>query len=250
MRKFRSGPVQLQRLLVTDGDRVFVTLGLDEPVSVLDAATGEEIAVLQGHRKGRGVCAGRRRPVRPDWPAGCRTSVDRTRSAADVDYKTTKLIKAVDVQSGETLWRWPRKEATAEIMPRTLAVSDGGVFFQEAGETVCLDATTGEQVWQTAMADGGVDRRRVGGRFAVRHNARKQRQRRRRQVRRALHGLDLCHPGRSGRRRPVLRREYAAGLGSRIGRTAVAMPPRRPRSARRRRSTSWWSTAWSGPARV
>ena len=150
MRRFRSGPVQLQRLLVTDGDRVFVTLGLDEPVSVLDAPTGEEITVLEGTEKAEEfVLAGGVLYVQIGEDGAEHALIERG-DARGVDYKTTKLIKAMDVSTGTTLWRWPA-DKTAEIMPRTLAVSDGNVFFQESGETVCLDASSGQQLWRTNL---------------------------------------------------------------------------------------------------
>jgi SAM-dependent methyltransferase len=40
---FRSGPAQLPRRLVSIDDRVYVTLGLDAPVTALDAATGQTL---------------------------------------------------------------------------------------------------------------------------------------------------------------------------------------------------------------
>ncbi|HUT14455.1 MAG TPA: class I SAM-dependent methyltransferase, partial [Thermoguttaceae bacterium] len=40
---FRSGPAQMPRRLVSVGDRVYVTLALDAPVSMLDAATGQTL---------------------------------------------------------------------------------------------------------------------------------------------------------------------------------------------------------------
>jgi outer membrane protein assembly factor BamB len=43
LRDFRSGPADLPRRLVAVGDKVYVTLGYGEPVSCLDAATGNEI---------------------------------------------------------------------------------------------------------------------------------------------------------------------------------------------------------------
>jgi outer membrane protein assembly factor BamB len=149
MRKFRSGPVQLQRLLVTDGDRVFVTLGLDEPVTVLDAATGEEIAVLDGTQSAEEFVLERGILYVQIGQQGAEQALIE-RSPPGLDYRTTKLIKTVDVDSGKTLWRYPA-DGTAEIMPRTLAVSGDGVFFQESGETVRLDAATGRQLWRTSL---------------------------------------------------------------------------------------------------
>jgi len=43
LRRFRSGPTELPRRLVADGERVYVTLGYDKPVSALDAASGEVV---------------------------------------------------------------------------------------------------------------------------------------------------------------------------------------------------------------
>ncbi len=147
MRRFRSGPVQLQRLLVTDGERVFVTMGLNEPVSVLDAATGQEITVLAGTEKAEELLHENGVLYVQIGAEGAEQALIERRGNGSLDYKS-KLIKAVDVASNKTLWRWPANE-TAEIMPRTLTVSAGGVFFQEGGETVCLDAVTGDQVWRT-----------------------------------------------------------------------------------------------------
>ncbi|MHC4702629.1 MAG: class I SAM-dependent methyltransferase, partial [Planctomycetota bacterium] len=48
---FRSGPAHLPRLLVSIGDRVYVTLGFDAPITMLDAATGETIRTYEGSEK-------------------------------------------------------------------------------------------------------------------------------------------------------------------------------------------------------
>ena len=47
-RRFRIGPVDLSRRLVSVGGTVYVTLGYGGPVSVLDAATGETLMEHQG----------------------------------------------------------------------------------------------------------------------------------------------------------------------------------------------------------
>jgi hypothetical protein len=47
-RTFRTGPVHLPRRLVAVKDRVFVTMGLDASVSMLDASTGEFLKVFDG----------------------------------------------------------------------------------------------------------------------------------------------------------------------------------------------------------
>jgi outer membrane protein assembly factor BamB len=152
MRKFRSGPVQLQRLLVTDGDRVFVTLGLDEPISCLDAASGETIATFEDTAKAEEfVLDGGVLYVQIGELGAEHALLERR--GDNVSYKDTKLIKAVEAETGRLLWRWPAEE-TAEIMPRTLAVSQGRVFFQDGGETVCLNAASGKLAWRSPMVAG------------------------------------------------------------------------------------------------
>jgi len=151
MRKFRSGPVQLQRLLATDGDRVFVTLGLDEPVSVLDAATGAVKIVLTETGKAEEFVVHDGILYVQIGQQGAEHALIEQADAGQIDYKSSKLVKAVDVATGKLLWRWPA-DKTAEIMPRTLAVSGDRVFLQASGATVCLAAGTGKQVWRTDLA--------------------------------------------------------------------------------------------------
>jgi len=146
-RKFRSGPVQLQRLLVTDGDKVFVTLGLDEPISVLDAATGKDLGTLPGTEKTEEMVLKDGTLVVQIGEKGSEQAILEG-LIKGVDYRTTKLIKAIDVKSGKTAWRWPASE-TAEIMPRTLTVSGDGVFCQEKGETLSLALADGKVRWRT-----------------------------------------------------------------------------------------------------
>ena len=45
-RPFRSGPPQLPRRLVALDGKVFVTLGLDAPISILDAVSGKTLDTL------------------------------------------------------------------------------------------------------------------------------------------------------------------------------------------------------------
>ncbi|MHC4581239.1 MAG: class I SAM-dependent methyltransferase, partial [Planctomycetota bacterium] len=47
-RKFRSGPVQLPRTFVAEGERVYAALGLEAPLTAIDAATGKIVRTYQG----------------------------------------------------------------------------------------------------------------------------------------------------------------------------------------------------------
>ena len=45
--RFRSGPPQVTRLLVASSDRVYAPLGLNAPVSALDAVTGKTVRTYE-----------------------------------------------------------------------------------------------------------------------------------------------------------------------------------------------------------
>jgi outer membrane protein assembly factor BamB len=154
LRGFRSGPTHLQRRLLADKDRVFVTLGYGEPVVVLDAATGEtkhtyhetrtayEMVLYDGALL---VVAGERN-----------TSEEKTDELENWRYwpqyvsrGARTILMAIAVDSGKVLWKKTDVDA-AEIMPTTLAAAAGRVFFQTTGEVICLDARTGEERWRAA----------------------------------------------------------------------------------------------------
>ncbi|HID23895.1 MAG TPA: hypothetical protein EYP14_16055, partial [Planctomycetaceae bacterium] len=159
LRDFRSGPADLARRLVAVDDRVYVTLGYGEPVSILDAATGRTIRTCAGTEGTREIVydngvlflvIGR---AETDWPArkaqqmvsqpGYRPPFERyTPPAHD------KSLVAVDAASGKRLWRVSGSIAR-DILPSTLAVDGGRVFFQNADAVVCLDAVHGRVKWRT-----------------------------------------------------------------------------------------------------
>ena len=148
LRGFRSGPPQISRRLVATRDSVYVTLGYDKPVSALSAATGELIRSYE-ETKGaeeilydRGtlfVVAGDRakeEKAREAWRRGVTPPVHR------------KRIFALKAQSGKLLWRKADSD-TEEVMPTTLAVAGGRVFFQNPDYVICLDASTGREIWRS-----------------------------------------------------------------------------------------------------
>ncbi len=135
----------IPRRIVTDGERVFVTLGfLDSPVSVLDAATGkvlikalpgttgaDELLLSEGiliakATKGRSVGA----------------MVRLTKEALH------DALAAVDAASGKLLWR----KEKVRVIPYCLCAADGRVVYHDMDAVVCLDARTGRQVWRAPLA--------------------------------------------------------------------------------------------------
>lgn len=160
LRDFRSGPVELARRLVAIGDRVYVTLGYGEPVTALDAATGETIRTYAETEETQEI-------VYHDGTLhlvlGRRDHSWRAQKAKQIvsqkDYRPPferytppahqKRVMAIGADSGEVQWKNTESYAR-EIMPSTLGVSGKGVFFQNAEAVICLDAGTGELRWEAS----------------------------------------------------------------------------------------------------
>ena len=146
-RLFRSGPPEIARRLVATGERAYATLGYGKPVAAFDAATGRTVRTYD-HTAGAVeiVCdAGRLFVVVGTIPAGPRPEPARPFRATPAPRR--KGIVAVDAASGRLLWQ-RKDEDTAALMPTTLAVSGGRVFFQNTRQVLCLDAASGEPKWR------------------------------------------------------------------------------------------------------
>lgn len=158
LRGFRSGPSDLARRLVAIGDRVYVTLDSEAPVSALDAATGQTLTTYAGTEHAREVlfdqgrllvvaeqsAAEEGKPRRGPQPGFVQAWSQRPPYP---ENRSPKRIVAIEAETGRLLWVKSDAE-TAELMPTTLAVSGGRVFFQNAEQVVCLEAATGRPVWR------------------------------------------------------------------------------------------------------
>jgi len=144
---FRSGPVQLQRTLVAQGDRVYMPLGIDAPVSALDAATGEIIHAYEDTKAAEEIIldAGVLFVVTGS-PATEHGAIDPSRRGK-APFPNHKSIVAVNASSGRLLWKWS-DAADSRIVPVTLAADASAVFFQTATGAISLDRKTGRQVWR------------------------------------------------------------------------------------------------------
>jgi outer membrane protein assembly factor BamB len=160
LRPFRSGPAELPRRLVAVGDRVYVTLGYGQPATALDAATGEVIRTYQETENTHEiVCADGKLFLVISEPLGGESPttgevvrqfpVWRGFYSEYVTRYMPKRVRVVDAGSGQLLWEKDDPEVT-EILPLTLVVSDGKVFFQNADHLIALDAASGEVMWKAA----------------------------------------------------------------------------------------------------
>lgn len=146
-RPFRSGPTHLPRRLVAVGDDIFVTLGLEEPVVRLDAASGEI-------QKTYAETAGTEEILFQDGILYLVTGNLAQQRAADQAVRrgqklppVHKTIMTIDAATGRRLWKKTDSE-TADQFAQTMALKDGRVFFQNTRAVLCLDAADGQQIWR------------------------------------------------------------------------------------------------------
>jgi len=149
----KSGPAQLPRRLVAVGDRVYVTLGLDAPLIVLDAATGRTIRTYDGTKTTEEVIASdgvlfllvtdspvKWKEFRPES-----TYIWDPTNRANKDWawdEKERRIMAVQSDTGKVLWQKAQR-----VTPLTLAADSKYVYFHNGEKVVCLDRENGEQKW-------------------------------------------------------------------------------------------------------
>ncbi|HYW79388.1 MAG TPA: PQQ-binding-like beta-propeller repeat protein, partial [Thermoguttaceae bacterium] len=147
-RKFRSGPVQLQRTLVASGDRVYLPLGVSAPLAALDGATG---AIVQTYPS----TVGTEEVILDNGlllvVSGSPVAEQAGTGFAQFVYPNTKSIRAIQADSGKVLWTWS-DAPDAQLMPVTLAAGGGHVFFVAGKNVVCLDRDSGETLWGPSSA--------------------------------------------------------------------------------------------------
>jgi len=122
-RALRSVPMTIPRRIVAQGDKLFITLGYDSPVSALDAATGEVVTTYE--------------------------ETDGTEEIRCIDgiliYRKGKnILAATDIESGKKLW-----EVTGKIQQFSWGAQDGKVLYQDGAKVLCLRASDGEELWRS-----------------------------------------------------------------------------------------------------
>lgn len=155
----KSGPARLTRRLVAVGDEVYTTIGVNAPLSAINAATGETIRTYVDSKTveefvcEKGVLL---MVVNPDLKpvdykqehANCWTERDRASKRWGWDETVDELL-AVDAKTGEILWKIESK-----IVPMSLAADGRRVVFHDGQEVVCLEHETGERLWGTPVQRG------------------------------------------------------------------------------------------------
>ncbi len=152
----KSGPAKLPRRLVAIGDRVYVTLGYEEPITVLDAATGETRLTCQGSAGTEGMIVSDdvlfaniiedlKTPVfKPKdpfvWNEAARArGIDKWTAARE-----KQSIAAFSTETGTLLWRKPYS-----VAPLSLGCDTKSVYFSDGQTVICLRRDNGEKRWQS-----------------------------------------------------------------------------------------------------
>jgi len=151
----KSGPAQVTRRLVAVGDKVYVTLELDAPVTALDAATGKTIRTYEDTANTEelivsdGVVFALVNDAPSKWP-GYRQKFpyvwDNSRHA-NTDWawdENPRHVCAVEADTGKVLWK-----KDAAVAPMTLTADAQGVYFHDGQKLICLNRSTGDQIWQS-----------------------------------------------------------------------------------------------------
>jgi len=113
--------------LVAEGDRVYVTLGMQAPVSALDAATGETVTTH----------------------AGTEGTEEILVVADTLVCRTPDRVMALDAKSGRRLWS---RESRSPGL-RTIVASSLGVAFYDDQNVVLSDIESGRVKWAHPLAD-------------------------------------------------------------------------------------------------
>jgi len=145
----KSGPAQLPRRLVAAGDRVYVTLSLDGPVTEIDAATGNTIRTYEGTRGTEEILLSRGilfLLVNPGARAPAYADMKKIREAYGGKFwdEKPRRIQALRAESGELLW-----DSGRTVLPGTLAAGEEAIFFHDGRSVVSLHRKTGAELWRS-----------------------------------------------------------------------------------------------------
>jgi SAM-dependent methyltransferase len=147
-RRFRSGPPDLAFRLVAGQDRLYVTLGIDAPASVLDPATGDTLWTYEGTAHTRQILWLEDKLVllvdtQPQVTAQAESEIRRGLKPAP----GVRFIMAADASSNNILWR---KKIESLVHP-TLAAQNHRLFYQTHDGLSCLDIRNGKPLWNAEI---------------------------------------------------------------------------------------------------
>lgn len=143
----KTGPVQTDRKLVTDGEQVYAPLEEFGPVSVLDAATGKVLKTVPETAHAEEI-------ILRD---GVLVVLINTDTPADIrrGLETPKRILAYDTDGEKLLWQ----HQSETVMPTTMAADDRQVVYHDGTRVQSLELRTGRKRWSSPPTGQSVEYR-------------------------------------------------------------------------------------------
>ena len=142
----KSGPAELPRRLVAQADRVYVTLGLDAPISVLDAATGRTIRTYNNTAGTDEILVsdGLVLALIGGESAPSATAKPKPENLKDPSSESDGKLIALRAESGEVLWTSPHP-----VVKLAFAMNDKCVVLLSKDRILCLDKKSGDLMWRS-----------------------------------------------------------------------------------------------------
>ena len=148
-------PTHIPCRLVAIGDRVYVTLAFNAPLTELDAATGEIVRVFEGsewtdeilYHDGQLILSVNQGPQHPGI-------AENERRGLEGEPIVKKSVAVIDVETGEMLWKKgdyvglrSKTGSMERISHLSMCAGDGHVFFVDGDRIIGLDLETGDEAW-------------------------------------------------------------------------------------------------------
>jgi len=154
----KSGPSDLPRRMVTDGKRVYLPLGIDQPLSALDATTGETVRTYAGTGAAEEVILldgilyvvsnpESSAPTEFNWKEPICWWVNYRATRDHGWYGNKRVVMAINADSGTVLWKGEHA-----VAPLSLAADGNKVVYCDGKDVICLDRHSGKLAWRTASA--------------------------------------------------------------------------------------------------
>ena len=156
-------PNQVAKRLVAVGDKVYVTLGFNAPLTVLDAATGNVLKTYAGTRftdeilyqDGILILSINHEAQRAAGTHKDPKSGKEVCASLEEDPPIEKSVAAIDAATGKLLWKSGRfvgnstKTAGMERVTHLLLAARGKrVYLLDRNRVVALDLASGTQLWE------------------------------------------------------------------------------------------------------
>jgi len=141
-------PVQLQRLMLAVGDRVYCTDGYDGPVKVFEGATGKILMSYDGTENSREI-AYAEGVIYGIKGAPYAYKLKRSVKIEEMEIESVKLY-ARDAMSGETLWETDIKGSTGGkegYIGGTLSIKGDHLCYITRTRLICLNSRNGKELW-------------------------------------------------------------------------------------------------------